>query len=108
MNLFEKVFIKLTHTDINEYKINKYRKKGYVIGKNCKIYTELKSNEPYLLIIGDNVTISGGVTFITHDNSIIKMCGDKSLVLGQIELGNNVFVGANSIVLPDSVLLLLF
>ena len=100
MNLFKRIYLRLTKKDLNEYMIGKYRKRGFTIGNNCKIYAELRSNEPYLLIIGNNVTISGGVSFLTHDNSIIKMCNDKSLVLGQIEVCDNVFIGTNSIILP--------
>lgn len=43
------------------------------IGDNCHIYTNILPTEPFLVAIGDNVTISSDVVFVTHDNSIIKV-----------------------------------
>ena len=68
--------------------------KRAVIGKNCNIGSNVtiggKSGHYNVPIIGDNVFISTG-----------------SRILGPIEIGNNVIVGANSVVvknvLPNSV-----
>ncbi|EPB8192916.1 DapH/DapD/GlmU-related protein [Clostridium perfringens] len=59
----------------------------------------MSSAECYLINVGDNVTISGGVKFITHDNSVIKCTGGTDLI-GSITIGNNCFVGMNNILLP--------
>ena len=48
-----------------------YRNLGVNIGNNCSfIGTEISvSSEPYLIYICDNVRISFGVSFITHDGA---------------------------------------
>lgn len=80
--------------------ISCFKKHGIMIGENCYIYSNIITNEPYLISIGNNVTIAGGCTFITHDNSVSKIFPDKSLLVGKIVVGNNVFIGCGSIVLP--------
>lgn len=81
--------------------INKsFRKKGVNIGKNCHIYSDISTSESFLIEVGDNVTISNDVQFITHDNSIIKADPSVTDLFGQIKVGDNSFIGAHSILLP--------
>lgn len=77
-----------------------FRSHGVKIGDGCCIYSNILSSEPYLISIGNNVTISNNVQLITHDNSIDKVLLDKSDILGKITIGDNCFVGAHSIILP--------
>ena len=58
------------------------------------------TSEPYLISIGNNVTISSGTRFVTHDNSICK-CENSAFtdVVGKIRIGDNVFIGMGSIVM---------
>lgn len=80
--------------------LNKYlRKQGMTIGKGTKTASQLKTSEPYLISIGDNVTISHDVDFITHDNSVCKLYGVNNDLYGKIIIGNNCFIGAHSIIL---------
>lgn len=80
--------------------LNKYlRKQGMTVGKGTKTASQLKTSEPYLITIGDNVTISHGVDFITHDNSVCKIFGVYNDLYGRIKIGNNCFIGAHSIIL---------
>lgn len=93
-----KVKYKLRHNDIevmNDY----FRKAGMRIGKGCNICCNIMNTEPYLISIGEHVTISGGVSLITHDNSISKVMKDKTDFVGPITIGNNCFVGANTTIL---------
>ena len=46
------------------------------------------TREPYLINIGNNVTVSTNVTFVTHDNSIKLLYPEKSDVFGKIVIGN--------------------
>lgn len=57
------------------------------------------TREPYLINIGNNVTVSTNVTFVTHDNSIKLLYPEKSDVFGKIVIGNNCFVGENVTIL---------
>ena len=86
--------------DPMKYKIQKYKLHGAKIGNNVRAFSPIASAEPYLLTVGDNVTIATGVRFITHDNSAIKIYTDATDFVGPICIGNNVFIGANSTILP--------
>jgi len=83
-----------------ESKINYLRKKGIKIGQNCEIHTLAFSTEPYLIEIGNRVRIANGTQFITHDGSIMCFRDElKGGLFGKIKVGNNVFIGINSIIL---------
>lgn len=69
-----KLHKKLMHGD-KEIISNYFRKAGMKIGKNCNICCNIMTAEPYMIEIGNNVTISGNVVFVTHDNSVAKLFG---------------------------------
>lgn len=71
---------------------------GASIGKNCFIYTKHFGTEPFLIEIGDNVTIALDVKLINHDGSgqvLGRMYSYRKIIIG-----NSVFIGMSSIVLP--------
>jgi len=80
--------------------INYYKSLGVEIGSNMRPFSPLISSEPYLLSFGDNVTVSTNVSFITHDNSVIKIIPDCTDIFGKIKVGDNCFIGSGSIILP--------
>lgn len=82
-----------------EILIEFYRKKGITLGDNCAIFSPIATPEPYLLFIGNNVTIAPDVKFITHDNSVSKILPNVTDVFGKIIIGNNCFIGTGSIIL---------
>lgn len=88
--------IRIQKKDPMELHIASMRRSGMQIGDRCRIFSNIQSNEPYLIRIGDNVTISGNVTFCTHDNGIIKVIEGKTDVVGPITVGNDCFIGMNS------------
>lgn len=90
----------LLKKDCMKLDLKYYKSLGVKFGKNMRAFSPLISSEPYLLEFGDNVTISGGVNFITHDNSVIKLFKDATDVIGSIKIGNNCFIGYGSIILP--------
>lgn len=81
------------------------RSLGMRVGKNCRILAnpiKCFGSEPYLVTLGDYVTITSGVRFITHDGGV-WIFRDKypdAEVFGRITVGNNVFIGMNAIILP--------
>lgn len=89
--------------------ISFWRKKGAKIGDDCEIYTTANlGSEPYLIKIGNHVRINSGVEFVTHDGGVwvcreyIKDINAKQIDLfGKIEIGNNVHIGTNSIIMPN-------
>ena len=83
-----------------------YRKRfGVKIGNNCRIVDrqlDLFGTEPYLITLGNNVTLSGNVRFITHDGGVgvfRKEIPGLNL-FGRIDIGNNTFIGMRTIILP--------
>lgn len=76
-----------------------YRKEGMKIGKNCCINSNILTTENYLISLGDNVTIAGGVSLITHDNCVSKMIPDCTDLFGKITIGDNCFIGAQAVIL---------
>lgn len=81
------------------------RKLGVRIGKDCRL---LGSNaatwgsEPWLITIGDHVTLTGGVKIITHDGGVWVFRGEHPDIdiFGPVKIGNNVFVGLDAIIMP--------
>ena len=84
------------------------REKGVSVGEGTRFYVPktnvIDISRPYLLTIGNYVRVTEGVKILTHgyDWSVIKrkngiMYGSA----GKVTLGNNVFIGMNSIILKD-------
>lgn len=85
--------------------INRYKKKGLQISDDCRIMGFPNfGSEPYLISIGENVTISGKVNFITHDGGtfVFRHQDEYKDVIkyGRIIINDNCFVGFNSIIMP--------
>lgn len=79
------------------------RELGVTIGEGCRIYSLLISSEWELLSIGDRVTVSSDVRFITHDGVgwlFRDDQGRRHYHLARIEIGSDVFIGAGSTIMP--------
>jgi len=79
------------------------RKKGVKVGENCQIYIKNWGSEPFLVSIGDHVTVTSGVKFITHDGSTCLVKdeqGKRYQRFAPIQVGSHVFIGVNSIIMP--------
>lgn len=83
---------------------NRYAKYvGVNFGNNCDLLTSNWGTEPFLIELGDNVTITSGVRILTHDGStrlVIDGSGNRYYKYSKVKIGDNVFVGINSIILP--------
>lgn len=133
MKFIKKIIRKLLHgyrVDSQSY-INYLRSKGMKIGDNVHFVaptqTVIDVTRPWMISIGNNVTITQGVTIITHgfDWIVLKnvygailgsaggvkisdnvFIGINSTILKGVTIGNNVIIGANSLVtknIPDNV-----
>jgi maltose O-acetyltransferase len=82
-----------------EYKLDEYRKLGLEIGKNVLINYDVFLDGCGKIKIGDNCVITKLCMILSHDASS-KMVGFDSIE-GLTEIGNNVFIGIRSIILPN-------
>lgn len=84
----------------------KYAKRiGVRIGDHCKLNGSPNwGSEPYLISLGDHTEISFDCAFITHDGATWGFRNQeryKGIIrFGRISIGNNVFIGARSTILP--------
>ena len=79
------------------------RRKGVTVGEGCRIYIRRFGSEPFLISIGNRVTITSGVRLLTHDGStwlIRDADGNRYQRYGSIKIGDDVFIGINSIIMP--------
>ena len=103
MNLIKKLFNRF-FSKANSYDkdIQELVSKGMTIGENCHFYSSENFDHiyPHLISFGDNVTVSTNVTILAHDASTnVVKCGTK---LGCVTIGNNVFIGTGSTILCNT------
>ena len=78
---------------------------GVKVGGGTKFYGAspmMFSTEPWIVSIGENCHITADVLFETHDGGTLvveKECG-RWVIVGDIVLGNSVYVGTRTIILP--------
>lgn len=75
---------------------------GVNFGKDLHIYETIHwGSEPWIISLGDNVHLTNGVSFLTHDAGILIFKKDvPDLELTKpIRIGNNVYIGANTMIL---------
>ena len=78
--------------------VEEIRERGGVVGENVRIYSSrIDLSFCSLLTIGDNVIISDARVLL-HDGSSYWSCGYS--YIAKTIIGNNVFIGADAIVLP--------
>ena len=89
-----------------------YAKKcGMNVGKNVTLTSKFGSSfgsEPYLITLEDEVRLSGGVTFVTHDGGTwafrdldrYKIGNYDIAAFGSIHIGYRSFIGYGVIIMP--------
>jgi acetyltransferase-like isoleucine patch superfamily enzyme len=79
---------------------------GVHVGQNCRLYSAEFGSEPYLVSIGDHVTVSGEAMFVTHDGGVWVFRDSDPTVdfIRPIVVEDNVFIGARAIILPGVVI----
>lgn len=96
MNLLKKLLYRLR----GEYTTEKLISMGMKVGKNFNRLQGviLDPSHCWLIEIGDNVTIAPRVHILCHDASTKQFLNYTKI--GCVKIGNNVFIGAESVVLP--------
>ena len=82
----------------------KYAKKiGARINNTTKIFGGIGwGSEPWIIDIGENVTLTNDVTFVTHDGGyyILRDQIPDLEITKPIKIGNNVFIGIGAVIMP--------
>ncbi len=83
-----------------EFTTEKLISMGMQVGKNFKRLNGviLDPGHCWLIEIGDNVTMAPGVHILCHDASTKQFLNYTKI--GRVTIGDNVFIGAESVVLP--------
>jgi acetyltransferase-like isoleucine patch superfamily enzyme len=82
------------------------RRIGVTVGRDCRLLGVDQGtfgSEPYLVSLGDHVTVTAGTRFVTHDGAVwvLRARYPQIEVTGPIVVRDNVFIGLNAIILPD-------
>ena len=91
-------YLKLRHF---KSQLQNYLNNGLKLGKNVTIMpgAYIDAKYPYLISIGDNCSLSNGVTILAHDATTYKFTNGYTR-LGKVEIKDNCFFGTNAIILP--------
>lgn len=98
MRFIEKLKSKIRGTlDLNQLK-----KDGLIVGNNFHAMEGviIDPGHCWLIEIGDNVTLAPRVHILAHDASTKNIFGYTKI--GCVTIGDNVFVGAGTIILPNT------
>lgn len=81
--------------------VKKLRKYGAIIGDDVEFYdVTCSSIDATCLEIGNHVTLTG-VTILTHDASTKRFLGNGFNRVGRVVIGSNVFIGKQTLILPN-------
>lgn len=96
MNLFKSILYKLR----GEVPTKELVARGMKVGTNFHRMNGvwIDPGHCWLITIGDNVTLAPKVTILAHDASPQAFL--QVTKIGNVTIGNNVFIGANSTILP--------
>lgn len=96
MNFIKELLYRLR----GEYTTEKLISMGMTVGKNFGRLNGviLDPSHCWLITIGDNVTLAPRVHILCHDASTKGFLGYTKI--GRVTIGNDVFVGAESVILP--------
>lgn len=81
------------------------RRLGVHVGQNCRLLGVSRAtfgSEPYLIRLGDHVTVTEGVRFVTHDGGVwvFRQQEPDLDIVAPIVVGDNVFLGLRATILP--------
>ena len=82
--------------------LDRLKKDGLIVGKNFHAQEGciIDPGHCWLIEIGDNVTLAPRVHILAHDASTKNLLGYTKI--NTVSIGNNVFVGAGTIIMPGS------
>ncbi len=95
-NVLRRIYRRIMRID----SVREHIERGLVVGKNFKMLDEviIDHSHTWHIEIGDDVTLAPRVLVLAHDAST-KIHFNYTRI-GKVKIGNRVFVGAGSIILP--------
>jgi acetyltransferase-like isoleucine patch superfamily enzyme len=89
----------------NNWLLRSYKRRGLRLGRDVRVIGKPDfGSEPYLIEIGDHVTVSSHVTFVTHDGAtwVFRQRPEYAGLqrFGRIKIGNNCFIGTRAVIMP--------
>ncbi len=101
MSLKDRLLTKIRRIFVGGVNIDKLKRNGLVVGKDSWFGNGVFIDPTFccLIRIGDNCTITSNAHVLAHDASTKKTLGYTKI--GQVIIGNSVFIGANVTILPD-------
>lgn len=90
----------LSDKTITDMLVRKIRRGGGTVGTNVSFYNvKLDTQYPYLITIGDNVTLTN-CRILAHDACVRRSFGYTRVA--PVKIGSNVFVGAEAVILAGT------
>lgn len=101
LNQFKKKIKIKIQKKLDNPDIKRLKEKGLKVGANFQPQEKciIDENHCWLISIGNNVTLAPRVHLLAHDASTKMFLGYTKI--GKVSIGNNVFIGASSIILPN-------
>lgn len=100
IGIFKRKLRRLVFRLRSDYTTEELKSMGLRVGNNFKRMhgTILDPSHCWLITIGNNVTMAPRVHILAHDASTCHHLGYAKI--GRVDIGNNVFIGAETVVLP--------
>lgn len=98
---FRRILARIKYRLLSTYLTEDLIEMGLRVGKNFNRMhgTIIDPSHVWHITIGDNVTLAPRVHILAHDASLCHHLGYARI--GNVTIGNNVFVGAESVILPN-------
>lgn len=99
--LLKKIIRKLLKKN-NASELEYLESHGFRHGSNFNFYSgsPIDSNWPWLITVGNDVVLASDCKILAHDASTARVIGKTKI--GCVIIGNNVFIGAKSVVLCNT------
>lgn len=101
---------KLYVNSTNDRKVKYLKGRGASVGIGTRFVCGIEcfGSEPYLISVGDDCLFSSDVMIFTHDGGVkvlnsLKYFEYPNDKMGRVKIGNNVFIGHGTIILPNVV-----
>ena len=100
MNYFRRILLKFNRCVFPRNKLKELIKRGLVVGKNFHMLEGAIIDESHTwhIQIGDDVTLAPRVHILSHDACTRKFINCTKI--GKVKIGDRVFIGVSSVILP--------